>query len=44
MLKFQLMKAKRKHWGIENSLHLALDMAFRKDDFSLAVCRINGII
>lgn len=28
----ELMKAKRAHWGIENSLHLVLDMTFREDE------------
>lgn len=28
----ELMKAKRSHWSIENSLHWVLDMAFREDE------------
>lgn len=27
-----LMKAKRHHWSVENSLHWVLDMAFREDE------------
>lgn len=27
-----LMKAKRNHWGVENSLHWVLDMVFREDE------------
>lgn len=28
----KLMKAKRNHWSVENSLHWVLDMAFREDE------------
>lgn len=28
----ELMKAKRNHWSVENSLHWVLDMAFREDE------------
>jgi predicted transposase YbfD/YdcC len=28
----QILTAKRAHWGIENSLHWVLDVAFREDD------------
>lgn len=28
----ELMKAKRNHWSVENSLHWVLDMTFREDD------------
>ena len=28
----EIMKAKRAHWGIENSLHWILDMSFREDE------------
>lgn len=28
----ELMRAKRNHWSIENSLHWVLDMAFREDE------------
>lgn len=28
----QILAAKRSHWGIENKLHWALDVAFREDD------------
>lgn len=28
----ELMKAKRSHWSVENSLHWVLDMSFREDD------------
>lgn len=28
----ELMKAKRSHWSVENSLHWVLDMAFREDE------------
>lgn len=28
----QILSAKRAHWGIENSLHWVLDVAFREDD------------
>lgn len=32
----QILDAKRSHWGIENKLHWALDVAFREDD-----CRVR---
>jgi predicted transposase YbfD/YdcC len=32
----KLLSAKRTHWGIENSLHWCLDIAFREDD-----CRVR---
>ena len=28
----QIMKCKRNHWSVENSLHWVLDMAFREDE------------
>ena len=28
----QILAAKRSHWGFENKLHWALDVAFREDD------------
>ncbi len=28
----EIMQAKRAHWGVENSLHWVLDMAFREDE------------
>ena len=33
----EFAKASRSHWGIENSLHWILDVAFREDD-----CRIHA--
>ena len=32
-----VMKGVRAHWGIENSLHWALDVIFREDDSSVRI-------
>ena len=32
----ELLRAVREHWGIENSLHWVLDIAFREDE-----CRVR---